>query len=97
MSEENQNEIRDVLEDIKQLLILTNKEKLDEVKKELLESGSNGEKVYKLCDGKHDNAAISKESELGVGIVRARISDLRNKGLIRTKKVNGEYFHFRIF
>lgn len=97
MSEEKPNEIIDLLEDIKQLLILTNQEKLDEVKKELLTPGSNGEKVYKLCDGKCDNDIISKKSGLGKPIVNARLSDLRNKGLIKTKKIDGKYFHFRIF
>ena len=97
MSEEQPDEIRDLLKDIKQLLILTNKQQLDKVKKELLTSGSTGEKVYNLCDGKNDSIVIGKKLTKSNKIISARISELRDKGLIRTKNVNGKYIHFKTF
>ena len=51
MSEEKLSNMQDLLEDIKELLLLTNQDKIKEVKKKLLAPDSIEETVYKLCDG----------------------------------------------
>jgi len=91
------NEIKSLLEDIKGLLILTNQEKLEKRKMDLLTSGSIEEKVYNLCNGKNEIGDIAKKLEKTEKIVRARISDLRRKGLIKSLHQDEKYIHQQIF
>jgi len=97
MSEQVLNEIKSLLEDIKGLLILTNQEKLEKRKKSLLTSGSIEEKVYNLCNGKNEISNIAKKIGKADKIVRARISDLRRKGLIKSYYQDEKYVHLQIF
>jgi len=97
MSEMILNEIKSLLEDIKGLLILTNQEKLEKRKTDLLTSGSIEEKVYNLCNGKNEIGDISKKLGKAEKIVRARISDLRRKGLIKSLHQDEKYIHLQIF
>ncbi len=89
LSEKNLVEIKDLLEDIKGLLILSNQEKLVDTKTKLLKSGSVEETIYKLCNGMtiSDIAAKIKKTEPHV---RAALSTLRQKGLIKTIESNGK-------
>ena len=95
--EELLNEIKNLLEDIKGLLILTNQENLEKRKRELLTSGSIEEKVYNLCNGKNEISDIAKKIGKTEKIVRARISDLRRKGLIKSFYQDEKYIHLQIF
>lgn len=52
MSDKILQNIQDLLEDMKAILLLTNNSKLQETKKELLKEGSEQQKIYKLCDEK---------------------------------------------
>ena len=95
--EESLNEIKNLLEDIKGLLILTNQEILEKRKRELLTSGSVEEKVYNLCNSKNEISDIAKKIGKTEKIVRARISDLRRKGLIKSFYQDEKYIHLQIF
>ena len=97
MSEIILNEIKNLLEDIKGLLILTNQEQLEKRKRDLLGSGSIEEKVYNLCNSKNEIGDIAKKLGKTEKIVRARISDLRRKGLIKSLQQDEKYIHLQIF
>ena len=91
------NEIKSLLEDIKGLLILTNQETLEKCKKDLLASGSIEENVYNLCNGKNEIADIAKKVGKDEKNVRAIISNIRRKGLIKSLQQDGKYVHLQIF
>ena len=97
MAEDELKEIKGLLEDIKSLMILTNQDKLEECKNNLLASGSNGEKIYNLCNGKNEIIDIAKKIGKTEKIVRARISELRHKGLIKSFYQDKKYVHQQIF
>jgi DNA-binding NarL/FixJ family response regulator len=96
MSDKILQNIQELLEDIKAILLLTNNSKLQETKKELLKEGSEQQKIYELCDGKTAQeiaTALQKSAEY----VGSNISILRRKGLVKTverdgKKVNEQRF-----
>lgn len=97
MSEENLNEIKNLLEDIKTLLILTNQEQLNQIKKKLVKPKSLEEKIYKLCDGSNTTVKIAKKIEKSNEYTGAVISTLRQKGLIKTVEKNGTKVHEQRF
>ena len=66
MSEEKLSNIQDLLEDIKAILLLSNNEKIQQAKQQLLKEGSEQKKIYDLCDGKTTQeiaTAISKSTD----------------------------------
>lgn len=83
MSDKIFQNIQDLLEDIKAILLLSNNSKLQEAKKELLKEGSEQKKIYDLCDGKttQDIANVIQKS---TDYVSSNLSQLRRKGLIKT-------------
>jgi hypothetical protein len=89
MTEQNEfNElkaIREAIDDLKGLFILANQEKLEEVKDKLLKVGSAEEQVYQLCDGNNTVQDIITLTKKSAGNIRATLSTLRRKGLIRLK------------
>lgn len=90
MSDEKLNEIKTLLDDIKGILQLTNQDKIDEVKKKIMKSGSMEETIYKLCDGNSTASDIATKIQKTVDYTSAVVSTLRQKGLIRTVEKDGK-------
>jgi len=76
-------EIKMLLEDIKAVLLLTNQDKLEDAKKNLLKEGTVEKQVYDLCDGVSAKEIADKIGK-SLKYVHAVISTLRRKGLVRT-------------
>lgn len=96
MSEDKLSKIQDLLEDIKAIMLLSNNKVIQESKQSLLKEGSEQKKIYDLCDGKttKDIAdVISKSTDY----VHSNLSQLRNKGLIKTMDKNGNKVHEQRF
>jgi hypothetical protein len=97
MTEDKLDEIKNLLEDIKGLLLLTNQDKLDDMKKKLLRPGSVESQVYELCDGTNttqDIATMIKKSPEYIGAV---ISTLRRKGMVKTVLRDGKKISEQVF
>lgn len=90
MSEDKLNEIKTLLDDIKGILQLVNQEKIDDVKKKIMKSGSMEETVYNLCDGDSTAPDIAVKIQKSVKYTNAVVSTLRQKGLIRMVEKDGK-------
>jgi hypothetical protein len=93
MSEEKLDEIKTLLEDIKGILQLSNQDKIEEVKKKIIRSGSMEETVYKLCDGEHTTTDIMTTIQKDQKYTNTVLGSLRQKGLIRTIDKDGTKVH----
>ncbi len=96
MSEEKLSNIQDLLEDIKAILLLSNNEKIQQAKQQLLKEGSEQKKIYDLCDGETTQeiaTALQKSPEY----VNSNISLLRRKGLIKTVEKDSKKVHEQRF
>jgi DNA-binding transcriptional ArsR family regulator len=87
--------LQDTLEDIKAILLLTRTTEIEEAKKKLLKEDSE-EKIYDLCDGKSTEELVAITGKTA-GNVRAALSTLRQKGLIRTVERDGNKVHEQRF
>jgi len=96
MSDKILQNIQDLLEDMKAILLLTNNSKLQETKKELLKEGSEQKKIYELCDGK-TTQEIANAIQKSTDYVHSNISQLRRKGLIKTIERDGKKIHEQRF
>jgi hypothetical protein len=91
MTDDKLDDIKALLEDIKGLLLLTNQDKLDAMKKSLLKPGSIENQVYELCEGVTTQEIAGKiKSQEYTGAV---ISTLRRKGLVKTVDRDGNKVH----
>lgn len=90
MNEDILNEIKTLLEDIKALILITNQDKLDEMKKKLLKPGSMESQVYELCDGTNTTQDIAGKIQKSAEYTGAVISTLRRKGVVRTVERDGK-------
>ena len=95
MSEDELTNIKNLLEDIKGLLLLANQDKIEEIKRNTIRSGSVEETVYNLCQDESTNENLASQIKKDVPYVRAVISSLRQKGLIKTITKNGKKVHER--
>jgi len=99
--EESEKEIlnlmRRTLEEIKAILVLTNQDKLEETKKELLKEGSVKKQIYNLCDGSRTTKEIAEVLKGESGYVSSYLSILRREGLVRTVEKEGKQVHEQIF
>lgn len=96
MAEDTLQKIHDSLEDIKAILLLTNNQRLEEMKKNLLKQGSEQQKIYDLCDGK-TTQEIADAIQKSADYVSSNISLLRRKGLIKTIEKEGKKIHEQRF
>jgi hypothetical protein len=96
MTDDKLDDIKALLEDIKGLLLLTNQDKLDAMKKNLLKPGSIENQVYELCDGV-TTQAIATQIQKSQQYTRAVISILRRKGLVKTVDRDGNKVHEQRF
>lgn len=90
------DEVKTLLEDIKALLLISNQDKIDEMKKKLLKAGSIESQVYELCDGE-TTQVIAGKIQKSLENTGAVISTLRRKGLVRTVDRNGNKVHEQRF
>jgi hypothetical protein len=97
MTDDKLDEIKTLLEDIKGLLLLTNQDKLDEMKKSLLKPGSIENQVYELCDGTNTTQLIASNIQKSQEYTGAVISTLRRKGLVKTIDRDGNKVHEQRF
>lgn len=97
MTDEKLEEIKNLLQDIKELLIITNLDKIEEAKKKLVKTGSVEEKILKLCDGRHTTQDIANKTQKSTDYVSATVSTLREKGLVSTLKKNDKIVHIQRF
>ncbi len=97
MSEDKLSNICDLLEDIRGLLLLSNQDKIEEIKLKLLKSGSVEESGYKLCNGTNTTADIMKNIHKDSKYVNTVLGSLRRKGLIKTIEKNDNKIHEQRF
>ena len=97
MSEDAVSEIRNLVDDIKALLLLTNQDRLEEMKKRLLKPGSIEAQVYELCEERKTTQEVATAIQKTPEYAGAVISTLRRKGLVRTVDVDGRKVHEQRF
>jgi DNA-binding transcriptional ArsR family regulator len=89
--------IERALADIRAILVLTNHDTLEKIKKELLPQGSVKERIYELCDGSNTTKMIAQELGKDEAYVRANLSVLRREGLVRTVEKDRNQVHEQVF
>jgi hypothetical protein len=89
--------IQKTLEEIKAILIITNQDKLSEVKKSMLKEGSVKLQIYNLCDGTKNTQEIAQAIQKSVEYVNSYLSILRREGFVRTIDKEGKQIHEQIF
>jgi len=101
MPEESERQILDsmrrTLEEMKAILVLTNQEKLQEVKRSLLKEGSVKLQIYEMCDGTKTTRDIAAAIQKDLGYVNSYLTILRREGLVRTIEREGKQAHEQIF
>jgi hypothetical protein len=97
MTDDRLDEIKTLLEDIKGLLLLSNQDKLEAMKKSLLKPGSIENQVYELCDGVNTTQVIAGKIQKSQEYTGAVISTLRRKGLVKTVDRDGNKVHEQRF
>ncbi len=96
MSDEKLSAIQDLLEDIRAMLMLSNNDKIQDAKKQLLKEGSEQKKIYDLCDDK-TTQDIATTLQKSLEYVNSNLSLLRRKGLIKTVEKDGKKVHEQRF
>jgi len=96
MTNQPNQEIHDLLDDIKAILMLTNNEKIQQAKNQLLKDGSEEQKIYELCEGK-TTEEIAESIKKPKEYEHSNLSRLRKKGLIKTLEKNGKKVHEQRF
>lgn len=91
------NSIRRTMEEIKAILVLTNQDKLEEKKTQLLKEGTVKQQIYNMCDGTKTIKDIANALQKDVGYVHSYLSILRREGLIRTTEKEGKQICEQIF
>lgn len=97
MNENKLTNIQELLEDIKGLLLLSNQDKIEEVKSKLLKSGSAEESIYKLCNGTNTTSDIMTSIQKDQKYTNTVLGILRRKGLIKTIEKNENKIHEQRF
>lgn len=85
------------LDEIKAILTLVNREKLEQTKKLLLKERSVKLQIYNLCDGAKTTKEIAEAIQKDLGYVHSYLSILRREGLIRTVEKEGKQVHEQVF
>lgn len=85
------------LDEIKAILTLANREKLEQAKRLLLKEGSVKSQIYDLCDGTKTSKEIGGAIQKDSGYVNSYLTILRREGLIRTVRKEGGAVHEQIF
>lgn len=91
------NSIWRTLEDIKSLILLLNRDKLQEIRNNLLKKGTIKTQIYKLCDGSKTSLDIASIINKSAQYTGSYISMLRREGLIRTVQKEGKQVHEQVF
>ena len=91
------NSIRRTLEDIKSLILLLNRDKLQEIRNGLLKEGTIKTQIYELCDGSKTSLDIASIINKSPQYTGSYISMLRREGLIQTVEKEGKQVHEQVF
>jgi hypothetical protein len=97
MSSDTLEGIQSILEEIRSLLVLVNRDKLEEVKKGLLKVGSVKERIYNMCDETKTAEEIAQSLGKQSGYAHSYLSILRREGLIRNVVRDGRQVYQQIF
>ena len=84
LQKENLDEIKILLEEIRNLLLFANQDKIEERKLQLLQPNSVEKQIYNLCNGENSISDIVSKTKKKNDNVKKVLSNLRKKGLIRT-------------
>jgi len=95
MTEEQLEEIKGLLIDIKSIMTIVNSEKIEKYKKDFLDEDSEQVKIYKLCNGL-TTEEISKKINKPTNYVRSNLGRLKEKGLIKSINKDGKLAHEQI-
>lgn len=90
-------ENRAILEEIRAILTLSNHEKLEDMKKELLPKDSVKKKIYDLCDGTKTTTEMAQAIGKDNSYVNSYLSILRKEGSIKPVEKEGRQVHEQIF
>ncbi len=97
MSESNTlTDIKGTLDDIKAILLLINQDKIADLKRNLIKEGSIELQVYELCNGESTTEDIGNILKKSPANMRAVISSLRQKGLVKTVAIEGKKIHQQV-
>ena len=91
------SDILQVLDEIRSVMILANKDSLKKGKEELLPNNSVKKNIYDLCDGTRTASDVAKEIGKSNTYVGSYLSILRRVGLIRSLERDGKLVHEQIF
>ena len=97
MSSDTLERIQSTLEEIRSLLVLVNRDKLEEVKKGLLKVGSVKERIYNMCDETKTAEEMAQSLGKQSGYVHSYLSILRREGLARNVVKDGRQVYQQIF
>lgn len=97
MSSDKLERIQSTLEEIRSLLVLVNQDKLKEVKKNLLKTGSVKERIYNMCDETKTAEEMAQSLGKQSGYVHSYLSILRREGLIRNVVRDDKQVYQQIF
>jgi hypothetical protein len=97
MDSDKLEKIEATLDGIFSILLLLNKDKLDNVKKKLLKSGTVKETIYNMCDETKTTEEMAKVLGKDSPYVRSYLSILRREGLIRNVVRDGKQVYQQMF
>lgn len=95
MSEDKLEEIKDILLDIRSILLVTNAKELKDFKDKFMKEKSDQVKIYTYCKGL-TNEEIAKKVNKSKEIVNTNLARLREKGLVKSIQKNDKIIHEQI-
>jgi len=95
LSEDKLEEIKDILLDIRSILLVTNAKELKDFKDKFMKEKSDQVKIYTYCKGL-TNEEIAKKVNKSKEIVNTNLARLREKGLVKSIQKNDKIIHEQI-
>lgn len=95
MSEDKLEEIKDILLDIRSILLVSNAKEIKDFKDKFMKEKSDQVKIYTHCKGL-TNEEIAKKVKKSKMIVNTNLARLREKGLIKSIQKNNKIIHEQI-
>ena len=85
------------LDEINALIKLIYRNRLQEIKNQLLKEGSVKRRIYELCDGTRTSRDIAETIGKSTEYVNSYLSILRREGFIRSVERAGKLVHEQVF
>jgi len=95
LSEDKLEEIKDILLDIRSILLVSNAKEIKDFKDKFMKEKSDQVKIYTHCKGL-TNEEIAKKVNKTKEIVNTNLARLREKGLIKSIQKNNKIIHEQI-